>query len=325
MTSGLNDGMKDRRIIVLAFSAILLGTSFGGCLGDRLLSDGDPVSISAPIWNKGHYWEYGIKTADIEISTTMIVAVDDDSDDYYIGTASLIDAKRHAVLNYNPALGRVQMSDFSIYENNIAQPIFDFPLEKNKEWSFSLYGKDGFTATVVDIQADRADIVATHSDGVRIDYNFDVDTKWINSFVFTESNGETILEMQLAKHGNDYTGNSYFCRGGDLYDEEFIGPDFGYYDTEFANEGHERYGPWNYVVYYLEAKIGSEPGSGGELILRDHESTDILVETFSPGNSKNELGTVMGTSGNWTLEISLSGDADVRIRIAGAIEYSYAV
>ena len=322
MTSGLNDGMKDRRIIVLAFSAILLGTSFGGCLGDRLLSNEDPVSISAPIWNKGHYWEYGIKTADIEISTTMIVAVDDDSDDYYIGTASLIDAKRHAVLNYNPALGRVQMSDYSIYENNIAQLIFDFPLEKNKEWSFSLYGKDGFAATVVDIQADRADIVATHSDGVRIEYNFDVDTKWINSFVFTESNGETILEMQLAKHGNDYTGNSYFCRGGDLYDEEFIGPDFGYYDTEFANEGHERYGPWNYVVYYLEAEIGS---GSGELILRDHDSTNILVETFSPGNSKNELGTVMGTSGNWTLEISLSGDADVRIRIAGAIEYSYAV
>jgi len=291
-------------------------------LGDRLLSNEDPVSISAPIWNKGHYWEYGIKTADIEISTTMIVAVDDDSDDYYIGTASLIDAKRHAVLNYNPALGRVQMSDFSIYENNIAQLIFDFPLEKNKEWSFSLYGKDGFAATVVDIQADRADIVATHSDGVRIEYNFDVDTKWINSFVFTESNGETILEMQLAKHGNDYTGNSYFCRGGDLYDEEFIGPDFGYYDTEFANEGHERYGPWNYVVYYLEAEIGS---GSGELILRDHDSTNILVETFSPGNSKNELGTVMGTSGNWTLEISLSGDADVRIRIAGAIEYSYAV
>ena len=322
MTSGLNDGMKDRRIIVLAFSAILLGTSFGGCLGDRLLSNEDPVSISAPIWNKGHYWEYGIKTADIEISTTMIVAVDDNVTDYYIGTASLIDAKRHAVLNYNPALGRVQMSDFSIYENNIAQLIFDFPLEKNKDWSFSLYGKGGFAATVVDIQADRADIVATNSDGARIDYNFDVDAKWINSFVFTESTGETILEMQLAKHGDDYTGNSYFCRGGDLYDEEFIGPDFGYYDTEFANEGHERYGPWNYVVYYLEAEIGS---GSGELILRDHDSTNILVETFSPGNSKNELGTVMGTSGNWTLEISLSGDADVRIRIAGAIEYSYAV
>ena len=162
MTSVLNNGMKDQRIIVLAFSVILLGTSFGGCLGNGLLSDdGDSVSISAPIWNKGHYWEYGIKTADIEISTTMIVAVDDNVTDYYIGTASLIDAKRHAVLNYNPALGRVRMSDFSIYENNVAQLLFDFPLEKNKDWSFSLYGKGGFAATVVDIQAERADIVAT--------------------------------------------------------------------------------------------------------------------------------------------------------------------
>ena len=71
--------MKDQRIIVLAFSVILLVTSFGGCLGDRLISDDGDVSISAPIWNKGYYWEYGIKTADVEISTTMIVAVDDDS------------------------------------------------------------------------------------------------------------------------------------------------------------------------------------------------------------------------------------------------------
>ena len=293
-------------------------------MGDRLISDdGDSVSISAPIWNKGHYWEYAIKTADIEISTTMIVAVDDDSNDYYIGTASQIDAKRHAVLNYNPALGRVQMSDFSIYENNVAQLLFDFPLEKNKDWSFSLYGKGGFAATVVDIQTDRAEIVATNSDGARIEYNFDVETEWINSFVFTESTGETVLEMQLAKHGNDYTGNSYFCRGGDLYDEEFIGPDFGYYDTEFANEGHERYGPWDYIVYYLEAEIGDSTNDGGEWFLSDHESTDPLLETITV--TKNELGTVMGTSGNWTLEISLSGDADVRIRIAGAIEYSYAV
>ena len=99
-------------------------------MGDRLISDdGDDVSISAPVWNKGYYWEYGIKTSDIEISTTMIVAIDDDSNDYYIGTASLIDAKRHAVLNYNPALGRVQISDFSIYENNIAQIIFSIQAE----------------------------------------------------------------------------------------------------------------------------------------------------------------------------------------------------
>ncbi|MED6305448.1 MAG: hypothetical protein VX898_00770 [Candidatus Thermoplasmatota archaeon] len=324
MATEFNERMQDLRIFVLALPVILLGTSFGGCLGDSFSSDDEnPILISAPVWSQGYYWEYAIKTADIEISTTMIVAVDDDSNDYYIGTASQIDAKRHAVLNYNPALGRVQMSDFSIYENNVAQLLFDFPLEKNKNWSFSLYGKDGFVATVVDIQNNRAEIVATNSDGARIEYNFDGETEWIDSFVFTESTGETVLEMQLAKHGNDYTGNSYFCRGGDLYDEEFIGPDFGYYDTEFANEGHERYGPWDYIVYYLEAEIGDSNNDGGEWFLSDHESTDPLFETITV--TKNELGTVMGTSGNWTLEIALSGDADVRIRIAGAIEYSYAV
>ena len=324
MTLRFNYRMQKQRILVLAFTVILMGTSFGGCLRDRILSDDDDsVSISAPMWNKGYYWEYGVKTADIEISTTMIVAVDDDDTDYRIGTASLIDAKRHAVLNHNPAIGRVQMSNLSIYENGITQSLFDFPLEKSKEWSFSLYGNDGFTATVIEINENNANIIATSGDGAKIEYNFDVEAKWMSAFVFTKENGEVILEMQLAKYGSDYSGNAYFCRGGDLYDEEFIGPDFGFYDTEFANEGHERYGPWDYVVYYLEAEIGSS--GSGELILRDHDSTNILVETFSPGNSKNELGTVMGNSGNWTLEISLSGNADVRIRIAGAIEYSYAV
>ena len=52
MTSGLNDGMKDRRIIVLAFSVILLGTSFGGCLGDRLLSDGLWAQLVTDNWDK---------------------------------------------------------------------------------------------------------------------------------------------------------------------------------------------------------------------------------------------------------------------------------
>ena len=324
MTTGLNNRMQDQRIFVLALSVILLGTSFGGCLGGTFSSDdGKPALISAPVWSKGYYWEYGVKTADIEISTTMIVTVDDDETDYYIGSASLMDAKRHAVLNHNPAMGRVQMSNLSIYENGIAQLLFDFPLEKNKYWSFSLYGRDGFAATVVDIQPGNAQIVAVSNDGARIEYNFDNEAKWMTSFVFTEASGETILEMQLAKHGEDYTGNSYFCRGGDLYDEEFSGPNLDFYDTVYANDGHERYGPWNYVVYYLEAKIGS--GGSGNLILRDHEGTDILVETFTSGTSKTELGTVMGTSGNWTLEISLSGSSDVRIRIAGAIEYSYAV
>ena len=79
----------------------------------------------------------------------------------------------------------------------------------------------------------------------------------------------------------------------------------------------------NYIVYYLEADIGSS--GSGELVLRDHEGTEVLVETFSPGTNQHIMGTVAGSSGNWTLEISLSGNADVRARIAGAIQYTYSV
>jgi len=313
-----------KKIISIAFVAILLGTTLSGCIGNRLLStDENSTPITSPIWAKGDFWEYSIRTPGLEISTTMVVSIDDDDTDYYIGTGSLEDAKRHAVLNYNPAIGRVQMSNFAIYEKNIPQLLLDFPLKKDKEWTFGLYGKEQFNTIVTEVQENRANMVATSSDGARIDYTFDKEARWLSNFTFTDSNGETILEMELANYGKGFTGNSYFCRGGDLYDEEFTGPEVSVYDTIYINEGHERYGDWNYIIYFLEADIGSS--GSGEIVLRDHLETDILVKTLSPGTNMNEMGTVGGSSGNWTFEISLSGDAEVRMRIAGAIQYTYAV
>ena len=214
------------------------------------------------------------------------------------------------------------MSDFSIYENNVPQKITDFPLKQDKSWEFGLYGEN-FKASVIDITETNAEISANAESGAFIKYTFDKNARWLNNFEYTNSNGEIVLIMNLGNYGSGYTGNSYFCRGGDLFDEEFIGPDFGVYDTQFANGGHERYGPWNYIVYYLEADIGSS--GSGELVLRDQEGTEVLIETFSPGTNQHIMGTVAGTSGNWTLEISLSGNADVRARIAGAIQYTYSV
>lgn len=313
-----------KKIISTAFVTILLGITFSGCIGNGLFSsDENLISIKSPNWIKGDFWEYSIKTPELEISTTMIVSIDDDATDYYVGTGSLEDAKRHAVLNYNPAIGRVQMSNFAIYEKNIPQTLLDFPLEKDKGWTFGLYGKEQFNAIVNDVQENIAHVVATSSDGARIDYTFDKEARWLSNFTFVDSNGETILAMKLANYGKGFTGNSYFCRGGDLYDEQFTGPDLSVYDTVYINEGHERYGNWDYIIYFLDADVGSS--GSGELVLRDHLETDILVKTLSPGTNMHEIGTVGGSSGNWTFEISLSGDAEVRMRIAGAIQYTYAV
>ena len=312
-----------KKSLTAIITIVLITTMSSGCLDNGIFGNSDSdFSLSSPNWQKGDFWEYSITVDGKQFSTTMVVSVDDDDSDYYVGAGNLDDAKRHAVLNYNPALGRVQMSDYSIYENNVPQRIVDFPLIQDKSWEFSIYSED-FKASVIDITESGAEISANANSGAFIKYNFDKNARWFNSFEYTNSNGEVELAMNLANYGSGYTGNSYFCRGGDLFDEEFIGPDFGVYDTVFANEGHERYGPWNYIVYYLEADIGSS--GSGELVLRDHEGTEVLLETFSPGTNQHIMGTVIGSSGNWTLEISLSGNADVRARIAGAIQYTYSV
>ena len=315
------------KTITLCIISLFLGSTLSGCLEGGLFSDDNKEgSISSPIWTKGDFWQYNVKTKNMETSTTMVVTIDTDETDYYVAAGSLEDAKRHAVLNHNPALGRVQMSDFSVYENNIAQKVIDFPLKSGKSWSFNLYNEE-FVATVLSTVGEGMnqpiDISASSDSGATITYQYNANTRWFTYFQYTDSSGQDILTMDLANHGRGFTGNAYFCRGGDLYDREFNGPDVELYDTVYISEGHERYGNWNYILYYLEAETG---GSGsGELTLKDHEGTDLLFETFSPGVTKNEMGTVEGNSGNWTFEIALSGDSYVRMRIAGAIQYTYAV
>ena len=310
--------------IAVLFSCLFSLSTMSGCLGDGLFSSEEKTtSIGNPNWEKGDFWEYSVKTINLEISTTMVVSIDNDATDYYIGAGSLEDAKRHAVLNHNPSLGRIQMSDYAIYENNVPQKILDFPLEESKSWSFSLYGENEFITSVISIQNGKVEISAVSDSGARISYIFDEEARWLSYFEYINSNGESQLTMNLANYGSGFTGNSYFCRGGDLYDKEFNGPDVEVYDTLYVNEGHERYGNWNYILYFLEAETG---GSGsGELVLKDQLGTEVLVETFSPGVTRNDLGTVEGDSGNWTFELSLSGEAYVRMRIAGAIQYTYAV
>jgi len=312
-----------KQISTIVATLVLLTTASSGCLENGFFGNEDnESSLVSPVWKKGDFWEYSITIDNKQFSTTMVVSVDDDDSDYYVGAGNLDDAKRHAVLNYNPALGRIQMSDYSVYENNIPQKIVDFPLKQDKDWKFSLYGEN-FVASVIYITETEAEINANSETGAFMKYTFDANSRWINNLEYTNLNGQLELIMNLGNYGTGYTGNSYFCRGGDIFDEEFIGPDFGVYDTQFVNGGHERYGPWNYIVYYLEADIGSS--GSGELILRDHEGSEVLVETFSPGTNQHITGTVAGNSGNWTFEISLSGNADVRARIAGAIQYTYSV
>ena len=155
--SGLSKQMMNKTL-TFCLVTLFLGSTFSGCLDSGLFSNNDEKTIVAPTWTKGDFWQYSVKTQNMEISTTMVVSIDDDATDYYVGAGSLEDAKRHAVLNHNPALGRVQISDFAVYENNVPQKIIDFPLKSDKSWSFNLYGEDFVAIVLTNIRDENTDV-----------------------------------------------------------------------------------------------------------------------------------------------------------------------
>ena len=173
--SGLSKQMMNKTL-TLCLVALFWGSTFSGCLDSDLFSNNDEKIIVAPTWTKGDFWQYSVKTQNMEISTTMVVSIDDDATDYYVGAGSLEDAKRHAVLNHNPALGRVQISNFAVYENNVPQNIIDFPLKSDKSWSFNLYGEDFVAIVLTNIRDENTDIEisATSNSGATILYHYDL-------------------------------------------------------------------------------------------------------------------------------------------------------
>ena len=298
-------------VVLLLLAAGCLGASPGG-------DDSDGAgAIAAPVWETGQWWTYAVVIPEAEVVTTMVVG-DVDEIDYHLGSSRLVDAQRHAVLNHNPALGRIRVADMALYEKNEPQLLLQFPLETGASGNFSLFGVERFDATITAVVDGRATTVAESPSGDRLEYVYHRASGWLTSFVHSEAGGE-LLRMTLVEAGTGYSGEAWFCRGGDLYEGEFSGPDFEFYDTAFANDGHVRYGPWSYVVYWLEEDIRS---GSGELVLRDHDGAQ-LTRVYAPGNSHRGLGVVTGASGNWTLQVSLSGNADVRLVVAGAIEYGW--
>jgi hypothetical protein len=298
-------------VVLLLLAAGCLGASPGGDDGD------DAGTIAAPAWETGQWWTYAVVIPEAEVVTTMVIG-DVDETDYHLGSSRLVDAQRHAVLNHNPALGRIRVADMALYEKNEPQLLLQFPLETGASWNFSLFGVERFDATITAVADGRVTIVAESPSGDRLEYVYHRASGWLTSLVHSEAGGE-LLRMTLVEAGTGYSGEAWFCRGGDLYEGEFSGPDFEFYDTAFANDGHVRYGPWSYVVYWLEEDIRS---GSGELVLRDHDGAQ-LTRVYAPGNSHQGLGVVTGASGNWTLQVSLSGNADVRLVVAGAIEYGW--
>jgi hypothetical protein len=166
------------------------------------------------------------------------------------------------------------------------------------------------------------DIQAESSSGEKLTYSYDSKAKWIGFLIHESSSGEPKIEMNLVSYGKGFSGEVFFVRGVDLFDETYSAPDTDTQNTLIS--GHPEWGPFDSLIYYFEITTGG--GSGGTLILKDPSSpVEAMRRVFGPNMFESSLGTIPSPSEELSTQITLVGTANLGLRIAGGIEYIWNV
>ena len=133
--------IKRSVLLGIVFSIFIVALLIGYMVGSNTTWNSDPnspskESILAPVWEKGIYWVYSFNSPDSGLLTSRLGVAGEEGENYNVGVDKKIDAQRHAVLNFDPLLGRIGKSGLEIYEKDVAQPMFKFPLELSSNWTF---------------------------------------------------------------------------------------------------------------------------------------------------------------------------------------------
>ena len=125
----------------IGLTMLLLVASVAGCAGltDSGGRGGSDYSIDVPTWHIGDWWLYTFSTPEYTDDTARLVVASDSEEDgtaYMLAISSIGEARRHAVLNHNPFLGRITHDNLSAYENGLPQPVLTFPISEGDSWTF---------------------------------------------------------------------------------------------------------------------------------------------------------------------------------------------
>ena len=306
---------------------LMLSVSLAGCLEGGETTDQSPghADLSAPAeWQIGQWWLYTFSTPEWEDDSARLVVAENDAEDgtaYMLAISSEREAKRHAVLNHNPFLGRITHDNLSAFENGDPQSVLNFPLDTGKNWEFTLFGID-WNTEVIGSSNGRATMSATSSDGQILTYTYDGWAGFIGTLVWYDSEDTLQLRMTLTGNGFDHTGNVWFIRAGDIFAEVWDhgagAPDVEITDSFFVGD-HPSQGPYDEMIYWLDAEMGGGPSSGS-LTLRDHNSASVLTRQWGAGAKESgNLGTIPYPSGEYTLSITQTGDSYIRLIVAGGL------
>ena len=327
MSIAVNDGRAmGQRMGGLLILLVLAGL-WGGCLSD---DDGKQVMeiplIEAPEWIVGQWWLYTIVTPDFPDEAVRLVVADDQTENataYMLTTAEIAQARRHAVLNHNPFLGRILKDNLSTFENGVPQSFLSFPIVEGAAWEFTLFSTQwNATANSVDSTSKIAEIEARAADGATLLYRYDAEVGWFRTLTWTDAGGIEQVKMSFADGGLNHTGEVYFIRAGDLYSGEWDGPDIEMRDTLLTGD-HPRDGEWDDMIYFLDATC-----QGGTITfaLRDNSALNGVEESWGPGESEHgTIGVIPSPSDEYLLTLSMTGSSHFRLLIAGAVLETYSL
>ena len=310
---------------------LVLCASLAGCLGGSD-GNGDPMGEPdlslAATWSVGDWWLYTFSTPEWEDDSARLVVAEVDAEDgtaYMLGISSHREARRHAVLNHNPFLGRITHDNLSAYENGVPSPVFSFPLTQGKQWAFTLFGED-WNTSVTSISSGIATMYAENSAGQSILYSYDGWSGFLSSVTWKDVDGTELLKMRLVGSGIDHSGEVWFIRGGDIFSQEWDhdagAPDVEIQDSFFVSD-HPSGDDWDEMIYWLDAEMGGG-SSSATLTLRDHNSVTALARQWGPGASEQgQMGTIPYPSGEYTLTLTQTSNSYVRLIVAGGITFSW--
>ena len=310
---------------------LMLSVGLAGCLGGETSTDtsAGEADLSSPAeWPMGQGWLFTFSTPEWEDDSARLVVAEDDAEGdtaYMLAISSEREAKRHAVLNHNPFLGRITHDNLSAFENGDPQSVLNFPLNTGKSWSFTLFGID-WNTEVIGASNGRATMSATSSDGQTMTYTYDGWSGFIGTLTWYDSSDNLQLRMILTGNGFGHEGNVWFIRAGDIFAETWDhaagAPDVEITDSFFVGD-HPSQGPYDQMIYWRDAEMGGGPSSG-TLTLRDHQSTSMLGRQWGQNAEESgNLGTIPYPSGDYTLTITQSGDSYIRLIVAGGLTSSW--
>lgn len=333
------------RAFVLALLMVTVGLA--GCTTEEdpsEASDGgedEPLTAEIPRWRLGDAWTYTIDTHGFPETQTTMMVYDESADLYRIGSTNEETALQHAIFEVNPQLGRIQKGNLGVFEKGEPRAMYEFPIEDGDTWTTSFFirqhgGQLNAEATYSEAietgmgAFEGFEIVAENREGFRVTYDYIPEIRWFSKLIVEDTDGTQLHELRVQDHERNTTGTGYFVRPDKLLDETYTSDECSFpngcsdqvlVEGESAKGGE--YGSYDLMAYnvVVEAPDGDrvsitiEDGQGNEIYSRQ-EITSSQGDEFSFEIVRDFA------SGDWTIDVEVSGSSSVDVALAGGWSFS---